>query len=152
MSYFLRGIIAKKEHVRRIITALPTLQSVELHQEFELIPITEDLFEALHSEVEVNLVNDFEFLSEYIERVLIDISQYGGIAYVESDMFGSDGGHCGIVWDKGKRIYEGNFHIQTMNVMLRLLRVHRERPDLDEFVSIGLDLCQSTEHWLSVEA
>ena len=68
------------------------------------------------------------------------------MAYVESEFFGGQGGHIGLIWKDGEREFIGDFKKSTMNEILKKLGVIRNR-NQDEFETIGLDRHRDTEDW-----
>ena len=69
------------------------------------------------------------------------------ILIVESEFFGGQGGHIGIIWKNGKRNLLSEFDKNSMNKILKKIGVNRILLS-DEFEIVGLAENRHTDDWI----
>ncbi len=111
-----------------------------------MIPMTDELFDEINEMKPSSGISTFEFLTENIEQNTIQAIGNRELAYVESEFFGGQGGHIGIIWRDGKRDFLTESDKNSMNKILKRLGVNRSLLK-DEFETIGLAENRHTEDW-----
>lgn len=147
MGYTLRAFIGKRENLIPILEKFSNSQNVDLNNGISMIPMTDELFDEINQMKHSSGISKFEFLTENIEQKTIKIIGNQELAYVESDFFGGEGGHIGILWRNGKREILTEFDKNSMNKILKLLGVNRTLLK-DEFEIVGLGENRHTEDWI----
>ncbi len=145
--YILKAFIGKKENLISIAKVFNSSQLVDLDYGISMIPMTDELFNEMNNSSQSDSISIFEYLNCHIETAILNIIKNKEIVYAESEFFGGDGGHIGIIWKNNKRVYLGEFGKDTMNVILRKIGVEKEFSK-DEFDTVGLGMNRSTESWL----
>nr|WP_143404151.1 hypothetical protein [Gaetbulibacter sp. 4G1] len=112
-----------------------------------MIPMTDELFDQINEMKHSSGISTFEFLTENIEQKTIQVIENRELAYVESEFFGGQGGHIGIIWKNGKRDFLTESDKSSMNKILKRLGVNRTLLK-DEFENVGLDKNRHTEDWI----
>ncbi len=147
MGYTLKAYIGKKENLSSIAKRFNAALIIDLNHGFSLVPMTEELFDEMNKLKASVGISTFVLFNENLEQKTIEIIQNKELAYIESDFFGDQGGHIGIVWKNGKRDFLGKFKKDTMNKVLKRLGV-KKTLFKDEFETIGLDKNRHTEDWI----
>ena len=138
MAYVLKAFIGKKKNLIKIEKEYKSAKIVELKNDFCIIPVTHTLFDEINKMRISEKPNFYFYLTTDFENEILEIILNKKIAYVESEYFGGNGGHIGVVWENGKRIYEGKLHHKTINKILKILEVKRKLLK-DEFETLGLN-------------
>ena len=157
MGHIIQGFIGNATTLDSIISPLDltTFRIVELQQEFYLLFLSDNIYDAIHkvSIVDNNYgIEPFDFFNlsvkEYIESVCFDEC----LVYIETEYFGGKGTQCSGVIKKGKlmEVYRSStddinidapsperLFEQPINKALRQLGVIRNI-ELDEFDTLGL--------------
>ncbi len=147
MGYTLKAYIGKEENLNPILEKYSESKKVNLSGGISMIPMTEELFDEINEMKSSSGISTFEFLTENIENKTIQIVENREIAYVESEFFGGQGGHIGIIWKNGKRDFLTESDKSSMNKILKRLGVNRTLLK-DEFENVGLDKNRHTEDWI----
>ncbi len=143
----MKAFIGRKENLTPIRDKYSNSNLVDLSDEISMIPMTEELFDEINQLDTFSGISSFEFLTENIENKTLDLIGDKKLAYVESDFFGGQGGHAGLIWKDGQREFIGDFKKSTMNEILKKLGVIRNG-NQDEFETIRLDKHRNTEDWI----
>ena len=101
MGYNLNAILGKFERLQAVASATPPAVIVPLAGELGLIPLSEELFDAINKGSTEKYEADkrhFTFLSAKIASWLGSVSAGTTIAYVEADYFGGRGTQCAVAW------------------------------------------------------
>ena len=147
MGYTLKAYIGRKESLTPILEKYTESKLVELNSDISMIPLTEELFDEINQmEISTKLMG-FEFLNQNIENRILKVIGSKEVAYVESEFFGGEGGHIGLIWKNGERAFTSDLNIQSMNEILKRLGVQKTTFK-DEFDSIGLGQYRQTEDWI----
>ena len=147
MGYTLKAYLGKEENLIPILEKYSESKKVNLNGEISMIPMTDELFDEINEMKSSSGISTFEFLTENIENKTIQIIENREVAYVESDFFGGQGGHIGIIWRNGKRDFLTESDKSSMNKILKILGVNRTLLK-DEFENVGLDKNRHTEDWI----
>lgn len=147
MGYTLKAYIGKEENLNPILEKYSESKKVNLSGGISMIPMTDELFDEINEMKSSSGISTFEFLTENIENKTIQIVENREIAYVESEFFGGQGGHIGIIWKNGKRDFLTESDKSSMNKILKRLGVNRTLLK-DEFENVGLDKNRHTEDWI----
>ncbi|WP_417888128.1 hypothetical protein [Zunongwangia sp.] len=147
MGYTLKAYIGKEENLNPILKKYSESQKVSLKGGIYMIPMTDELFDEINEMESSSGIATFEFLTENIEQKTIETIGNRELAYVESEFFGGQGGHIGVIWRNGKRDFLTESDKSSMNKILKLLGVKRSLLK-DEFDTIGLAENRHTEDWI----
>ncbi|WP_156152608.1 hypothetical protein [Flammeovirga sp. OC4] len=147
MGYYLKAFIGQKESLVPIRNKYSNSKLVDLSDKISMIPITDELFDEMNQMENSSEIASFEFLTEYIENKTLDLIGNKKLAYFESEFFGGQGGHIGLIWVNGKREFIGEFKKDTLNKILKKLGVIRNG-NQDEFETVGLDSHRNIEDWI----
>jgi hypothetical protein len=103
MGYTLRAFLGQANALRPLTAAYPAAVRVALAQELCLIPLTEDLYDAVVNGVRSDGIVPFDFLTMHLEQqVLLHIGT-GTVGYVEAEYFGGHGQQAALCWQDGRR-------------------------------------------------
>lgn len=147
MGYTLKAYLGKEENLIPMLEKYSQSQKVQLNNEIFMIPMTDELFDQINEMKHSSGISTFEFLTENIEQKTIQVIENRELAYVESEFFGGQGGHIGIIWKNGKRDFLTESDKSSMNKILKRLGVNRTLLK-DEFENVGLDKNRYTEDWI----
>lgn len=147
MGHYLKAFIGHKESLTPIREKYESSNLVSLSDEIFMIPMTDELFDEMNNLNTSPGILSFELLNENIEKITLELIGMKKLSYVESEFFGGQGGHIGIIWDNGARVYVGEFRKDTMNEILKRLGIIRTDVK-DEFEIIGLNRHRHTEDWI----
>ncbi|WP_433222174.1 hypothetical protein [Microtetraspora malaysiensis] len=156
MGYDLHAVIANTEPLRRMCAELPNAKIALLRQGLSLLPITDELFDAV-ADREAEGHPDFWRLPNGFDLVLARWSHVAPVAYVEAEYFGGVGEQCAAVWRDGHLIL-GPLKVGEMepsppegtpiSQALRTFGAHAHGAH-DEFDAVGLDAHRDTNKWIS---
>jgi len=146
MGYSLKAYLGKEENLNPILEKYSESKKVNLNEGISMIPMTDELFDEINEMKPSSGISTFEFLTENIENKTIQIIENREVAYVESEFFGGQGGHIGIIWRNGKRDFLTESDKSSMNKILKRLGVNRTLLK-DEFEKVGLAKNRHTEDW-----
>ena len=154
MAYQLNAILGELKRLQTAASATLPAVIVPLAGELGLIPLTEELFEAVNKGSEGNYEAEerhFTYLSTQIARWLQWLSVGTTIAYVEADYFGGLGTQCAVAWKDGVEVLpptkaEGKAK-GAINHALGLLGV-RAAVGKDEFDTVDLGRHRKMEDWV----
>lgn len=148
MAYLLHAFIGQPDDLKVIEQQFTQAKLVLLNPQIALIPMTEKLFNEMNQDSKNNNIGKYEFLTTTIEQTILEIVKDCMVAYIEADYFGGQGVQSGIVWKAGKRIFEQELGVDTINQILKLYGIVKLDP-LDEFDTIGLGRHRNTEKWIN---
>jgi len=123
MGYTLKAYLGKEENLNPILEKYSESKKVNLNGGISMIPMTDELFDEINEMKSSSGISTFEFLTENIENKTIQIIENREVAYVESEFFGGQGGHIGIIWRNGKRDFLTKSDKSSMNKILKRLGV-----------------------------
>ncbi|MFF1452169.1 hypothetical protein ACFVYF_29125 [Streptomyces sp. NPDC058274] len=156
MGYELEAVIAAEELLRVASREVPGARVVPLQQGLSLMPITDEVFDAVTDGSDVGDLG-FWKLPGGFETVLARWSSAGPIAYVEAEYFGGVGEQRTAVWADGslalgpldkpekKRFWRA---VSPISQALRRLGARKSLGE-DEFDAVGLYRHRSNEDWIS---
>jgi hypothetical protein len=98
MGYSLRAFIGSAQALRPFVTAYPAAVLVALAQGQCLIPLTDDLSDALVQGVASARVEPFAFLTAQLEQQALACLGDGAVGYVEAEYFGGHGQQAALLW------------------------------------------------------
>jgi hypothetical protein len=155
MGYLIRAIVAKAELAQAIHTSLPPVaRFAGLAQGYALIPVTEDLYDAV-TDGSGEKVMGFWFLPGGFDATLAEWSKQGPVSYVEAEYFGGRGVQSAAVWADGQVVLgplhqpEGEAHAEQGSPISQALRhLGVQKGDgHDEFDTAGLNRYRDVDHW-----
>jgi hypothetical protein len=142
--------------MRTVAAEHPAAVSIELNQGMAMVPMTDELFDAVRADILTNRELGFDKLPAGFEQKLAAWSKEGPIGYIEADYFGGVGSQRAALWRNGA-LTLGPLKVDEqepfpddgspISQLLRHLGVRREF-DYDEFDAVGLDRHRDTEDWL----
>jgi hypothetical protein len=152
MAYELRALIGAEALLADVARDLA--RAVSLRQSLGLIPMTDELFDALSNGTPDRFLG-FWKLPGGFEYTLAEWSTGGPLAYVEAEFFGGVGEQRAAVWVDGA-LPERSLHVapgeslpdqgSPISQALRQLGVVRGT-SVDEFDAVGLQRHRYTEDW-----
>lgn len=156
--YTLEAFLARYETLKGALEIFPTATLIQLPQGIGMIPADGFFLRELelyyqggtkvtHPEYQKfspSVHPDFERLIVGVEKLALNLSQHGIVAYVEATFTGGYGGHITMIWENEKRIGKPGDNI---NEVLRSLKVVPQA-GFDEFDTLGLGRHRSTRRWI----
>jgi len=146
MGYYLKAFIGQKESLTPISNKYSYSKLIDLSDQISMIPLTDELFDEINQMENSSEISSYEFLTENVENKTLDLIGNKKLAYVESEFFGGQGGHIGLIWEYGQREFMGEYKKDTLNEILKKLGVIRNG-NQDEFETVGLDRHRNTKDW-----
>jgi hypothetical protein len=113
------------------------------------MPVTDKVFDDLHRAYPhlIDGENGFERLSAPVERVAIELSRGGTVAYIETEYHGGSGAQSSVVWNNGAVVLPARTaEVGPINEALVLLGASRQDSP-DEFDAVGLGQHHSNSNW-----
>lgn len=147
MGYYLEAFICFQTEANLLRDKFDKAVSVNIGQGLFLIPLTERLYDQINNFAEPILLNNFEYLSESIERNVLDTLGNAKFAYVEAEYFGGEGGQNAIIWNNGRREQILPFGQDKINQVLRYFGV-AAKDGKDEFNTLGFHFHRNTKDWI----
>jgi len=147
LGYTLKAFIGKEKSIKPILEKYSKSQKVDLNKGISMILMTDELFDEINEMKSSSIISKFVFLTENIEQKIIEVLGNIELAYVESEFFGGQGGHIGIIWKNGKRDFLAESDKKSINKILKRLGVNRTLLK-DEFETVGLTKNRHTEDWI----
>jgi hypothetical protein len=153
--YQLNAIIGDFKQLQTAALATPPAVVVPLTNILGLIPLSEQLFNAINQngteDYEEGGARKFTYLSAKIAAWIRSVSAGGIIPYVEADYWGGLGRQCAVAWKDGIEVMppskaEGKA-IGAINHALKLIGVQTQS-GLDEFDTAGLSRHRNMKDWL----
>jgi hypothetical protein len=148
MGYLLNAFLGRPDGLKKIERRFPTSKIVLLTTEIALIPMTGRLFNEINNYRGNNIIKKWQFLTSDVENEILGVIDHDMISYIEVEYFGGQGGQSGIIWQKGKRIFEKEFQQGVVNEILRLFGVLKDKIDRDAFDTVRLGRHRNTEDWI----
>lgn len=156
MGYELQAVIANEWLLEEASTAVAHARVIRLDQGLALLPMVDELFDAITTGADDAAQLGFWKLPGGFADVLARWSIAGPLAYVEADYFGGTGTQTAAVWDAGV-LAVGPLHLAQghpaaadgtpISQALRRLGVTCHGCD-DEFDTVGLGRHRYTEDWI----
>ncbi len=151
MGHCVKAFISERNNLEAIQKKYGFSKVVELPQGFCLLPLLDELYDAIEEEMESILSDDrFQFLSPKIGELLLAHSDGKGIVYFETEYFGGSGDQR-AVYVKGGMIKLEPIHDESsINQALQQLgvRIRDKRDKRDEFDEIYLGWFRDNEDWI----
>lgn len=148
MGYYLNAFLGDAGALRAVEMAFVQARMVIIGAELSMVPMTQELFDEMNGTASRSHILKLERLTEEVERRVLSVIGSQKIAYVESEFFGGNGGHAGVVWESGHRTREEALDGGSMNRILNFLGVAR-MDGRDEFLVAGLGKHRRTSEWLT---
>ncbi|MFI9785820.1 hypothetical protein ACIHEI_20310 [Kitasatospora sp. NPDC051984] len=147
MGYHLEAVIAAEPLLRAATADLPDAHVVPLAQGLALLPMTDDLHDAVMDGTPAH--PGFRKLPGGFHHTLATWSATGPVAYVEADVFGGTGEQRAAVWLDGA-LAVGPTTARRRGPISQVLRHLGARADghRDEFDAVGLGRHRHLEDWL----
>ncbi|MFG3577777.1 hypothetical protein [Micromonospora chersina] len=155
MGYTLEAIIGSAGALQVAVSQLPAAVLVSLAQDLALVPMTDELFDAV-TDGTTQKVLGFWNLPGGFDRELASWSSAGPVGYVEADFFGGVGSQRSALWVAGELVL-GPLYVspgepfapEGSPIAQLLARLGVERDGYgDEFEAIGLGRHRETADWL----
>ena len=130
MGHEIQGIVFRKDLVAKARQLIPRGTCVSLAKDLCFVPVTD------------------KRLSASVERVAIELSRGGAVAYVETEYHGGTGAQSSVVWRNGAvTLPARTAEVGPINEALVLLGVNRQDSQ-DEFDTVGLGRYRSNDDWV----
>jgi len=151
MGYHLNAILGEYKRLQAVASAMPPAVIVPLAGELGLIPLSEELFDAVNQNSTENYEEAkpqmFTRLSARIASWLKSLSADEIIAYIEAEYFGGAGDQCAVAWRDEIEVLPPTKGKDSINQALRLLGVRAESGK-DEFDTVWLGRHRTMEGWV----
>jgi hypothetical protein len=151
MGHCLRALVLTEGAAQAAATDLPQVVLIPLAQGLSLVPVTNELFDAISPAYGGDPDPPgpwFERLCGATSKWCAGLSFAGSVAYIETEYFGGTGDQGAAVWDAGGLVYgPSRAPRDVINQALRMLGVSRDR-GRDEFDSIGLGRWRGNDDWV----
>ena len=155
MGYTLEAVVGSVGVLAVATSRLPAAVVVPLRQDLALLPMTDELFDAV-TDGSVDRPLGFRTLPGGFDRALASWSSAGPIAYVEAEFFGGVGTQRAALWVAGELVLgpvsvsEDRPFVPEEGPVSRVLARLGVRRDghRDEFDAVGLGRHRSTADWL----
>ncbi len=148
MGHHVQAILGEKHNLDEIKRLYEHSKVIELPQGIYLLPLTEDLYDAV-AEVDDNALSDpaFMFLSSKIGSLLLSHSSGQGLVYFETDYFGGTGTQGAVYVKAGEVLIQPTLESNSINQALKLWGI-RSSLGKDEFATLFLNWFRSNEDWI----
>lgn len=142
MSHSLSLFVARRPQLEALSVKLGGARIYRLqYTEFLILPVTDDGFDAIVDSQGPSepAAEEFWRLTKALCALAQACSQFGPIAYVETDYFGGSGTQGAAAWELGKEIMAPTVSWSTgpINTALNAIGLAPSK-DLDEFETLGL--------------
>ena len=148
MGYTLRAFVGRAEALNPLVGVVPQAVLVKLEQGFFLIPVMDELHDALNNFVQEESLLPFYFLTAHIETQILARIGNERVGYIEAEYFGGHGEQAAILWEDGRREFVAGPDYGAINSVLKRLGATIGSSHHDEFEAVGLTLNRHTENWL----
>lgn len=148
MGYTLRALVGRADALQPLAAAFPQAVLVALEQGLSLIPLTDDLYDALNELDQGETLPPFYYLKAHLEARILALIGTGCVGYLEAEYFGGHGEQAALLWADGRRQFVSDTSYGAINTMLRRLGVTKGGSQHDEFEAVGLDRHRDTDDWL----
>ena len=148
--YCLCGIVGKSRDLLHKSLEYPRAGVVYLDQGIGMIPISEELLNAIEQgemSLGATVEPGFEFVSEVVLAWARTLSQGTTLAYLEAEFISGEGTERAIVWRDGVMVLGPLQGTGAVNRALRTLGVSVPSRR-EEFEAVGLGRHRSPEEWL----
>lgn len=150
MAHFVTGLIARRTALRVFANRYGLPAPVVLNEVLALLPLDEDMLDALLPEPAQDFVAGFNMLSPGLMQVLQAGSEHSTLLYFETEYFGGMGTQGAAVFRDCELVFgPQSAELGAINNALVLLGVRTFPPAVDEFETVGLHLHRSTDEWLA---
>ena len=149
MGHYIQGIVFRKGLLAEARRLIPSVKCAALAQDLCFMPVTDRVFDDLRLAYPhlIDGENGFERLSAPVERVAIELSRGGAVAYVETEYHGGTGAQSSVVWKDGAVVLPARTaEVGPINEALILLGASR-LDSHDEFDAVGLGQHRSNSNW-----
>lgn len=150
MGHYVQAFVGSKPLLESVQQRFGVSRVVELEQGLFLLPLTEELYDALPSApAAFEWAGEFHFLflDSKVVALLKEASQAESLAYVETEYFGGDGGQGAIVARGGEIVLGPSKGDGSINAALNLLGAKKAGAH-DEFEAVGLGRFRSNDDWI----
>ena len=147
MGYSLRAFIGPADALLPLAAAYPVAVRVALAQGLCLIPLTDELYDAVVNGVESDAIAPFSFMTTLLEQQVRSHIGLVAVGYLEADYFGGHGQQAALCWQNGQRQVWGP-NQGAINALLAQLGVITARGHQDAFEAVGLGQHRHLEDWV----
>ncbi len=134
MVYYFYGCIGEEYSCKRIIERFSDLKIVHLYNSLYVVPMKYEFLENLNGD-NIELLQNYEYLTENLKNTLINLSKDCFFAYLEATYFGGSGDKIAIIFKDCEIIneYSGD---DAFNVVLKDFGINKKK-SYDEFEEVG---------------
>jgi hypothetical protein len=157
MGYEIAGVVARAGLLAAAARELPMAVPAPLRQGFALLPMTDELFDAVTDDgtAGAGRFGFWKFPSGF-DRTLLAWSEGGPLAYIEAEFFGGVGSQRAAVWSAGELILgpiavkEREAFAEAGSPISQALRAlgAAAGDGADEFDAVGLNAHRHIDDWL----
>jgi hypothetical protein len=148
MGHCVQAFIGTKTSLERIQQQYSASQVMELSQGMALLPMLDELYDAIPNEESTDLVDEhFQFLTPKIVELIIRFSKKEAVGYFETEYFGGAGDQGAILGKEGRIVFGPQGGDGSINSILSLMGVDAAG-SFDEFTAVGLGRFRDNEDWI----
>ena len=148
MGYTLRALVGRLASLGPILHAFPQAVCVELAQGVVLLPLLNELLEAIEKGEPSEALSPFYYLTDHLEAQVLQLIGNEAVGYLEAEYFGGQGEQAAVLWQGGRRQGAWGPDYGALNTVLRSLGVSAARANEDEFEAVGLGRYRHTDDWV----
>jgi hypothetical protein len=145
MGHCIQAIITTSGAADHLRTNYPQLPFVNASQEFVIVPVDSDFIDSVTKARPSQSTETFLLLTDAFHELLLDLSRFGMLAYVETDYFGGIGGQGAAVYSRGEVVMKPKWRKSgPVNQALKRIGVRRRLLE-DRFSALRLGRYRSND-------
>jgi hypothetical protein len=148
MGYTLRALVGRRAALGPVFHAFPQAVCVELPQGVALLPLPDELLEAMEKGTLSEALPPLYSLTNHLEAQVLQLIGNEAVGYLEAEYFGGQGEQAAVLWQGGQRQGVWGPNYGALNTVLRALGVSASLVNEDEFDAVGLGRHRHTDEWL----
>ena len=126
MGHCIQAIITTSEIADQLRTVYPELPRVNAPQGFVILPVDAGFIDAVTAVRPEQSTETFMLLTDGFHELLLDLSRFGPLAYIETEYFGGNGGQGAVVYSGREVVMKPEWsHSGPVNRALKLIGVKR---------------------------
>lgn len=148
MGYTLCALIGRTHSLEPLLRAIPQAVLVELTQGFSLIPLLDEVIDAVTKCEPSEALPPFYYLTSQFEAQVLRLIGNEVVGYLEADYFGGEGQQAAVLWQGKQPHFVVGPEYGAINAVLYHLGVRRTSPEQDEFDTLDLRRHRYTDEWV----
>lgn len=148
MGYTLCALVGRADALLPLVQAFPQAVLVELAQGLSLMPLLEDVIDALANCQPSEVVLPCYFLTDQLEARVLQHIGTAAVGYLEAEYFGGHGEQAAVLWQGGRRHSVFGPEYGALNAVLQHLGVQPNSSKEDAFDAVRLGRHRHTDEWM----